>query len=308
MPLETLRLLRATATCGCLLLLGVGQSFAEEVETGRKPFGHNLANTFENTNLPFIGPDSEFRIDLNPKIGDLLDDPYFRFPIRGEYSFTPTFEGHLGYTPFLNNPFASDPKNSLGYLKYGAKKRIDALHRDRLAIALGFDVRLPLETIPTEWIRDNYDTYSPYVVAAYEIDQNGEWTIFTNVRYDILDRSSPELSEPIDPPNSLSSITFGGVHHPSGDFRYALRALYQTDRYDGGTSDGLKLIPSVTWYTRDNSPFFRNIAGNFEITVELEYALKKLPEQHLESDLGVSIDLKWRFHRKIIPAKNDLMP
>lgn len=281
---------------------------AQTSDQDPSPWGSTIIDKIENTNLPFIGEDSEFHIELNPKIGDFLDEDYFRFPMRAEYNFTSTFQAYVGHTPFLENPFASDPKNSLGYFRFGAKKRIDALERNRLAMAVGLDARLPLESIPTDWIRDNYDTYSPFFVAAYEIDRNGEWTVFSNLRYDALDKSNPEIENPIVHPRSLATVTLGGVHHPYGDFRYALRLLYQTDRFDGGNSDGVKVLPSVTWYTREDTPFFRNIVGNFEITFELEYALEKLPEQWDESDLGVSLDLRWRLHRKIDKAKNDLMP
>lgn len=291
-----------------IAVIAAGKSVAQERNGGGSPFGTTLIDKIENTTLPFIGDNSEFRIELNPKVGDLFDEKYFRFPMRAEYNFTSKFQAYVGYTPFLENPFRSEPENSLGYFRYGLKKRIDALENDRLAIAVGLDTRLPLESIPTDWIRDNYDTYSPFLVAAYEVDRNGEWTAFTDLRYDSLDKSNPEIEYLPEHPRSLASVTIGGVHHPYGDFRYALRLLYLTDRFDGGDSDGIKLLPSITWYTKDDTPFFRNIVGNFEITFELEYAVQKLPEQWDESDLGVSLDLRWRLQRKVEKAKHDLMP
>lgn len=271
------------------------------------PFGTGLARSISETRLPFTASDSQLDIEIRPKLADLVDEPYVRFPVELEYGFTPKLEGSLGYIPYLRNPFDDDSVSSDGYFTYGLKQRIDAMRDDRLAIAVGFDARIPLDYIPSDWARDNYNRYTPYFVAAYEIDRGGEWTIFSNFSHEILDKDHYQLETPPDTLPSLSAVTTGVLHHPPGDLRYGLRLQYYTEHFGGGDNDALAVIPSVTWYPAADTPVFRSIAGHFELTLDLEYSLSKLPEKTRDSDLGVSLDVRWRLVRKIERAKHDVV-
>ncbi|MBC2606134.1 hypothetical protein [Pelagicoccus albus] len=283
----------------CALLCSASSLRAGE----NSPFGTDFIQTFSGTELPFTQNNSELNIEIRPKIGDLLDEPFIRLPIELEYGFTPKLEGSIGVIPFLENPFHGDRASSDGYFTFGLKQRIDALENDRLAVSVGLNGRLPLDTIPSDWQRDQYDSYTPFFVAAYEIDKSGEWTVFSNVAYELLDKDNNQMPYLIEAPNSLARFTTGFIHHPPGDLRYGLRFLYITEDFDGGTNDGLKIIPSITWYPPDDTWFFRSIAGHFELTLDVEYAMEKLPEQAEESDIGINFKVRWNLLRKNERAK-----
>lgn len=289
-----------------LLLLTAGQAQTEEQtdpESGK--FGHSFLNKLADTPLPFTGDDSDLSIDIRPKLGDIIHEPYIRLPIELTYSFTNKREGSFGIIPFFKNPMDSEPLSSNGYVTFGVKQRLDNFIDNRLSLAFGADVRIPLEEIPNALPRYSYDSYMPYLTAAYELDKKQKWLAFATIQHQIVgeDRRDRLITEP--DPLSLAVIRPGLIYQPGGEYRYSLQVEYKTDRVDGGSDEGIKVIPGVTWFPPPDTPFFRSIAGHFELTLDVEFALAEIEEEEIGGDIGVNLGVRWRLYpKKPVPGES----
>lgn len=272
------------------------QGFAEEWPDEKK-IGYGFIDTISKAPLPFTGRDSDFSIDIKPKLGDIVHERYIRLPMELEYSFTNKREGKIGIIPYFANPFDSDPLSSNGYLTLGLKQRVDNALDGDFSMAVGFDAKLPLEEIPSPVLRSSYDQYMPYLTAAYQLDEDARWLAFSTVQYQWVGKDRRENRTPVDAPNSLAIFQPGIIYQPHGEFRYGLSFEYKTDRFDGGSDDGLKIIPNITWFPPEETPFFRRLLGHFELSLDLEYALSEIEEEEYGSDFGVGLSIRWRFSK-----------
>lgn len=266
--------------------------------------GSDFLDMMANAPLPFTGEDSELSIDIRPKFGDMIHEPYIRLPIELNYGFTRKREGHIGFIPFFNNPFDSEPESSLGYFVFGLKQRINNLANERMDLAVGFDARMPFEEIPSDLLRDNFDIYKPFVTAAYRLDNERQWLAFSSFEYHFVGDDNRNAETANTEPPSLAVFRPGIIYQPAGEYRYSIQLEYKTDRIDSGEDDGFKIIPGITWFPPPDTPVFRSIAGHFELALNLEYALSEIEEEEPGSDLGVSLNVRWRLYPKK-PAPED---
>ncbi|MBD5781703.1 hypothetical protein IEN85_19540 [Pelagicoccus sp. NFK12] len=291
--LDSYRILTGAIACSIATSIswqGRAESWPEE-----KKFGHSFVDSISRAPLPFTGQDSDFSIDIKPKLGDVVHERYIRLPMELEYSFTNKREGKIGLTPYFSNPFDSDPVSSDGYLTFGLKQRLDDMLDGRLFLAGGFNARIPLEEIPSPLLRSSYDQYMPYITAAYRLDEEARWLAYSTVQYQWVGSDRRDNKLPVEAPNSLAVFQPGIIYQPLGEFRYGLSLEYKTDRFDGGSDDGLKIIPSITWFPPEDTPYFRRLVGHFELSLDLEYALSEIEEEEYGSDFGVGLRVRWRF-------------
>lgn len=261
----------------------------------REKFGYDFASRLADTPLPFTNDDSALSVDLQPKLEDFLNEPYVRLPIEITYSSTAKREINLGFIPYFENPFSGDPESSDGYLTFGVKQRGNDNPEEGFNFAAGLDARIPLEEIPTDSVRESFDSYIPYLTTAYRLDDESKWLAFTTVQYHIVGSDRRHIKDPISRPRDLLSLEPGVIYQPGDTLRYSIRLAYRTDRLDGGADSGLRVLPSVTWYPTSNTPFFRRIAGHFALSLEFEYVLSKLEEHEEDDTFGVSLQVRWRF-------------
>lgn len=302
---EPARLALRAISCGVAATLSwhtVAEDWPEE-----KKIGSGFIDTISKAPLPFTGRDSDFSIDIKPKLGDIAHERYIRLPMQLEYSFTNKREGKIGIIPYFSNPFDSAPQSSDGYLTLGLKQRLDDMLDGRFFVAAGFDAKIPLEEIPSPVLRNSYDQYMPYVTAAYQLDDDARWLTYSTVQYQWVGKDRREIRTPAEAPNSLAIFQPGIIYQPHGEFRYGLSLEYKTDRFDGGSDDGLKVIPNITWFPTEDTPFFRRLVGHFELSLDLEYALSEIEEEEYGSDFGVGLSVRWRFVKSKPPAEESVL-
>lgn len=293
-----------------LLLLSLVPIFASRAQSPdpedpeSRKFGHGFLDRIANTPLPFTSPDSAIEIDIQPKLGDFIDHPYVRLPVEATYGFTEDLEGSVGLIPYFENPFDSEPVSSDGYVTLGLKQRIHDLYDERFDLAVGIDAKIPLEEIPSSRLRDSYDSYMPYVTASYALDDAREWLAFATLQYRMVGPDRREVATEDPDPYSLGVLRPGVIYQPGGNFRYSMQFEYKTERLDSGKDDGLKLIPAITWFPPPDTPFFRSIAGHFEFTLELDYAISEIKEEEGGSEVGASVDVRWRLYPKRSTAED----
>ncbi|MEM9159363.1 MAG: hypothetical protein AAGB46_09965 [Verrucomicrobiota bacterium] len=261
------------------------------VKTSREFF-----DTLFNTELPFTSEESDWQLHLSPKFKDIIDEPFIRFPMEMRYGFSPYTEGSIGYTPFIGNPFDSDPIDSSGYLDLGFKHRAPTFINDSWELAYGLSARLPVDEIPTDSVRDNFARYQPYAVVSHRFHSKEPWNWYLNLSYDQIDRDPFRLARRDPKPNSLVITRPGIIFGPKGEWRYSLEYEYKTDRFDGGESNGHALIPGVTWFPDHEKRQFP-IPGEFDLGLTLRYNIQQLPEDNHRSDLRVSLRVRWRFSK-----------
>lgn len=294
------------ATIACILAIPATSLPAQDLPEHEK-IGYNLLESVSKAPLPFTGEDTDFSIDIKPKLSDFLHESYVRLPIEFEYSFTNKREGTIGLIPYLPNPFDSDAVSSDGYFTFGLKQRIDDMLDGRFSLAAGFDGKIPLEEIPSPLLRESYDQYMPYLTAAYALDRRNRWLAYSTFQYSWVGKDRRENRTPVDDPPSLAIFQPGIIYQPQGEFRYGLSFEYKTDRLDGGSDDGLKIVPSVTWFPPEGTPYFRRLVGHFEITLDLEYDLSQIEEEEYGSDFGVGLSVRWRLNRAKPPPEESVL-
>ncbi|MDQ8201553.1 hypothetical protein [Pelagicoccus sp. SDUM812003] len=289
------RFLSIVLCCGatsCLAWQSLAEDWPEE-----KKIGYRFLDTVSKAPLPFTGKDSDFSIDINPKLGDVAHERYIRLPVELEYSFTNKREGKIGIIPYFSNPLDDDPVSSDGYLTLGLKQRVDNMLEGRFFLAAGLDVQIPLEEIPSPLLRSSYDQYMAYLTGAYKLDEEDRWLAYSTIQYQWVGEDRRDNKTPVDTPNSLAIFQPGVIYQPHGEFRYGLSLEYKTDRLDGGNDDGVKIIPNITWFPPEDTPFFRRLAGHFELSLDLEYALSEIDEEEYGSDFGINLNVRWRFFK-----------
>ena len=250
-----------------------------------------------NTELPFTNEKSDWQLHLSPKFKDIVNEPFIRFPMEMRYGFSPYSEGSIGYTPFIGNPFDSQTQDSAGFLELGFKHRAKKFINDSWELAYGINARLPMDEIPTDYIRDNFARYQPYVVVTHQFHPTEPWSWFLNLSYDHIDRDPFRLARYDPKPNSLGIVRPGFIFGPKGEWRYSIEYEYKTDRVDGGNSDSHAIIPGIAWFPNREKRDIP-IPGDFDLGLTFEYYLKQLPEELDQSDLQVSLRVRWRLSKK----------
>ncbi|MCH6258144.1 transporter [Puniceicoccaceae bacterium K14] len=268
---------------------------------GAKKGVDELGRYFDNlfaTELPFIGPNTVWEFDISPKFGDVIDDPYIRLPLEATYGFSETLEASLGYTPYLENPFDSDPVHSDGYLSLGFKKRFAELFGEKSNLAVGASVREPLDDIPEQNIRANYLLFRPFVVYSLQLGDTDRWTAYWNVNYDLIGDHIDDTPPPGRVPDSLFSLKQGVIYKIEGEWRCSLELEYQTTRMDGEEDDQWVIRPGVTWFPSEKRREAWFIPGDYSVGVTFGIALDQLNEHRDRSDFRTSVRFRWRFRAK----------
>lgn len=302
----------ALALSLCVSLTSLAGSETGSRSPDYSKFGSEWIGNISGNPLPFTGSDSDLRIDFSPKLSDVVHENYIRLPIEATYSFTDKREGTLGYTPYLETPFKSGAENSdsKGVVTFGFKQRLEDVGSSRTSLAAGLFAKIPLEEVPVANPRASFDEYTPFITVAHRIGDRGRWLSFSTLRYHSVGkdrRQEVDPSQVFRKPNSLGVVQMGLIYQPRGPYRYGLAFEYKTDRFDGGNDDGLKVIPSVTWFTDERTPFIRSIAGFFEFSLELDYVFSEIREEEGGSDLGVSLKTRWRLYKKRPRPENEVL-
>ena len=253
--------------------------------------------TLFDSELPITAKPNQWSFRYNIKAGDLLDESYLRMPLEARYGLTPTTELSISSTSFLPNPFESPSQSSLGFLGLGFKQRLNSFIDDQWAFAFGAKAKVSLEEIPTDDLRDQYLRIEPYVVTVYSPPSLPRWQFINQIKYDWVTDNPIHDADAGPKPFSTFSFSPAFVYTPKGEWRYSLEFEYQTDQFDGGTSDAFLVSPGIGWFPRKNN-FLKTLPGDFDFGLLLTHGIQRLPVDADKDDLEVKLRVRWIYYGK----------
>lgn len=268
---------------------------------GAKKSVDDLGRYFDNlfsTELPFIGPNTVWEFDINPKFGDIVEDPYIRMPVEATYGFSDSMEASVGYIPYLSNPAKSPSEYSDGYLTLGFKKRFAHLFGEKWDFAVGATARKPMDDIPDDYVRANHTIIRPFAVISKRLGDTERWTAYLNANYDLVGDYVHRDEEHVAQPDSLFSLQPGIIFKPGGEWRYSLELEFATTRFDGDEDDQWIIEPGVTWFPSEERRQAWFIPGDYSVGLTLGIGLDQLNENEDRSDMRIGIRLRWRLRAK----------
>lgn len=268
------------------------------------------SDTF-STALPAIFREGDWRIRLNPKLGDFFDDEYVRFPIGVEYNFSNYFEGILDVGTYFPNPFNSGGGSGTYKLRLGGKYSWWNFADSVYNVSVGFTSDMPWSNPPLE-VSDGWARHEPFIAISRELDDDPATLIYLNIAYELVG-TSPFETLPISPrPRDRMFFRPGLIYYPGGHFRYSAEFEYRTNLLDNrspnpadytdwaGTREHTRafdetheifISPGFTWFPTEEfrKGFF--VPGNWDIGLELKIPIV----EETEEDIGVSLRFRWYY-------------
>jgi hypothetical protein len=263
------------------------------------------------TGLPSFFREGNYRLRLNPKLGDFFDDEFVRFPIGLEYSFSNYFEGFVDVGTYFPNPFNSGGGWGTYNLRVGGKYSWWGFADSKYNVSLGFKSDMPWSKPPLE-VSDGWARYEPFIAISRELNNDSATLGYLNVAYEFVSRS-PFETNPVSPrPKDRIFLRPGVIYYPGGNFRYSAELEYRTSMLDGqtpnpanftewvGTSEYTRafkqvheviLSPGITWFPNEEfrKGFF--VPGNWDIGLELDIPVI----EETDESLGVSVRFRWYY-------------
>lgn len=281
------------AACAVLLVTPLTGRPAEPATNGRVGMKERVLRMTEflDTMLPGVLEERNITLHFRPKLGDLRDEEYMRFPFELRYGYTSRLELRAGLVPFTPSPFNSGRDHRWGL----GEARLSALYDlgPRIPFfddtTLGFETRVPLGRPPVE-LNDHYTHLKPFVSAARELRRWPSTTLYLNLAYDrsvdLTHRSPPQ-----DPVERRNIVEFapGLLFRPSeiGYFaEYRLRHI----RNDFGWHLEHETQFGTIW----DVPLERSAKWNLPGKWQVELAYRVTHEEGRDTDHGISARANWR--------------
>jgi len=226
----------------------------------------------------------ELELTINPRLEDLLDEDYVRFPVRFKYGITSNWESFLLLNTFLDNVSRAGNRNGMSDVTVGTKYRWKRLLRPHLETATAFSIKVP--TGHNEDISGGYMHYLPQIIFTRTLTSLAFTRLNASLGFDIV--SGPPVDLAGRPDNSM--IVSLGATYPSGTVNYSLEAIYITTEVGGGTDNSVFITPGFLW----GVPKGRNpLPGDWRFGLGFRFGLADA-----EDDFTLITRLKWDFPLK----------
>ncbi len=289
----------------------------------REVFAPRVYDETFDTDLPGTQHKGQWSLRLNPKFGDLLDDPYVRFPVGVKYNFSDYFDAFAEVGTYFPNPFDSGDGSGIYNLRTGVKYSWLRIAETACNLAVGIHADLPTSNPPIE-ITDGYARYEPYVVVSRQLPNHLDWLTYLNLTYQFVE-DTPFRSDPVDPqPKDRVFVRPGVIYYPGGRFRWSFELEYRTNALDFRDAEGTRPLPvgsrppgireanwilafdevhevmaypGVTWFPQKAIRDNLFIPGNWDLGLRLDVPIV----EETGEDFGVSLRFRWFYdYRKFI--------
>lgn len=225
----------------------------------------------------------ELEVLIKPRLEDLLDEEYVRFPVRFKYGITANWESFLELNTFVDNFTRSGNRNGMSDVALGTKYRFKRRLKPYVDTAVSFSIRVP--TGSNDDISGGYTHYAPQLIFTKTLVHFHGMRTSASLGFDIV--AGPPAEE-ARPDNSMSLAI--GATYPRGRASYSMEAVYVTTETGGGTINALFLTPGFQWdIPRDRNP----LPGEWRLGLGARFGLFDA-----EEDFVLLTRLKWDFNLK----------
>ncbi len=238
-----------------------------------------------DTILPDTQERRTWRLNVEPRIGDITGRDHVRVPVGVTYGFNKRTEGELEVEPYFDNPFGDGGRNGIAHFRGNLKRQWKSRIDDSVAAASGFRFSIPTASVPEE-LSHGVNRYSVYTTFSRPSPTIRDLEAFLNLSYDVLteSRAAGRIREEY-PQDDFSSVTIGTLYR-RGRLTYGL-ALAWEHTFDGPTTNYLTLKPSVVFEVPKK--YTLKSPGQWLLGTALE--LKRYGNEY---DVGVKLRVRWR--------------
>lgn len=283
----------------------------EETEAREAFVGGRVYSDLFGTGLPSFFREGNWRIRLNPKLGDFFEDEHVRFPIGVEYNFSNYFEVFTDIGTYFPNPFDSGGDWGTYNLRVGGKYSWWNFADSVYNVSVGFSSDMPWTEPPLD-VSDGWARHEPFIAISRELNSDPATLVYLNMAYQVVSES-PFSSNPMSPrPKDRFFLRPGLIYYPGGNFRYSTELEYRTSRFDSRTPiagnyvdwigtreytraftkvDEILISPGITWFPTEEfrEGFF--VPGNWDIGIKLEIPII----EETDESIGVSVRFRWYY-------------
>ncbi|MBL9199938.1 MAG: hypothetical protein JNL39_05490 [Opitutaceae bacterium] len=246
---------------------------------------------FLDTVLPGVLAPDNMTLQLRPKLGDLRDYEYLRFPAVVRYGLTEQWELLGGLMPFTPNPInrGREHRWGPGEAKLGARYDVGRTFGFFDDTTVGFEARIPLGHPPVT-INDHYTHLKPFVTAARTLRGWPATTLYFNFSYD----RSVDLTHrtPVPQGPERRNIIEGapGLLYKPGEFGWFVESRVRHIRNDAGHHLAHEFQLGSIW----DVPLARTGRWGLPGKWQAELAYRVGHEEGRGHDTGFSARVNWR--------------
>lgn len=246
---------------------------------------------FFDTMLPGVLDEHNITLQFRPKLVDVRDQEYIRFPLEVRYGLADRVELQGGLVPFIPNPFneGRDHRWGPGEAKLGARYDLKRTLSFFNQTTVGFETRIPIGKPPTQF-NDHYTHVKPFVSAARQLKRWPSTTLYTNLSYD----RSVKLTERAPPPpdvvrRHIVEVSPGLLFKPA-EFGYFAEYRFRHIQEPAEA----RLAHQIQFGTIWDVPLRRTEKWRLPGKWQLELAYHVEHEESRGNDQGVSARVNWR--------------
>lgn len=236
--------------------------------------------------LPDTQERGTWKLSVQPRVFDLIDDEYVRVPVGVTYGFNRRTEGEFEIDGYFSNPTEDAESNDVGIANYrlSFKRKWKPTQGSQINAATNLQFVWPDPSSPAEL---NQGVNRTRILTAFsrKVGQQKQYEGILNLSYDFLSESSADGRIPIDRPQDDYFRIAPGVLHHRGRFTYGLTAAWE-HTVDGEAADYFSLTPSVIYEIPSKYVF--NSPGRWQLGLAVEG--KHYPD---EFDMEFRVRVRW---------------
>lgn len=235
-----------------LLPTAAAQTAAPEREKKAEPttlFGWRIGGLFD-VDLPRFDPPGTFRLQFNPRFGDLIRRDYIRVPTGVRWAYNDRTEFYAEAEAFAAHGLANNTSDGygIGELRFGARYLYRHFPWRDYETSVGLNLEFPVGNPPRD-LTDGRNHYSPYFVTQRRLRLHPKWTVFTGLSADfVADSAYAPLNLGVNATKDHSVSLNSGAIYDLGAVKWTLQTTYTTTALAGVDEHFFTIRPSVLWW------------------------------------------------------------
>lgn len=212
------------------------------------PFGWRIGGLFD-IDLPRFDPPGTFRVQFNPRFGDLIRRDYIRVPTGLRWAVNDRLELYGEMEAFATHGLDDDTSAGygIGELRCGGRYLLRRFPWPEYQTSVGLNLEFPVGNPPPD-LTDGRNHIAPYFVTEHRLRYHPKWTVFGGTSFDfVTDSSVPgQLGRNATKDDSISLN--GGATYDLGQVKWTLQATYTTTVISGIDEHFFTIRPSFLWW------------------------------------------------------------
>lgn len=225
------------------------QNSQRKADAASTTFGQRIAGLFD-LDLPRFDPPGTFRVQLNPRFGDLIRRDYLRVPTGLRWTLNERVELFGELEAYGTHGLDSDTSTGYGIseLRFGGRKLYRDFPRRDYDTSVGLNLEFPVGN-PPPGMTDGRNHYSPYFITQHRLRRHPKWTVFSGLSLDVVtDSAYAPLSLGRNATKDDSVSFNSGAIYDLGQLKWTLQTTYTTTVISGIDEHFFSIRPSVLWW------------------------------------------------------------